>query len=346
MKNQKKIALGLAAALAAGVFTGCGSSAASSAAPAASGTASAAPAAAEKQVVIYSNADDEAITAMTHALDNNGYQGKYVFETFGTSELGGKLLAEGTNLEADMVTMSTFYLQSAQEQNNMFLSLTFEVKTLTPVPDYTAPITSQEGAIILNTELMQQENLPTPTCLKDLADPAYEGQLAVTDVKSSSTAWLLMQALVSEYGDDGAEEVLRGIYKNAGDHVESSGSAPLKLCEAGEVAVGFGLRHQAVAAKAEGLPIDFVDPTEGNFSLTESVAVLDKGDKTNPLAMEMAACIIQNGRTELQQNYPNPLYEGESADSANKSAYPKTFSEPLTFELYKHHQELSEAAKG
>lgn len=27
----------------------------------------------------------------------------------------------------------------------------------------------------------------------------------------------------------------------------------------------------------------------------------------------------------------------ESADSANKSAYPKTFQEPLTFELYEKH---------
>ena len=50
----------------------------------------------------------------------------------------------------------------------------------------------------------------------------------------------------------------------------------------GEVAIGFGLRHQAVADKADGLPIDYVDPTEGNFSLTESVAVLDKGEDTNP----------------------------------------------------------------
>ena len=41
--------------------------------------------------------------------------------------------------------MSTFYLQSAQEQNNMFLPLDFEVNTLEEVPDYTAPITSQEA---------------------------------------------------------------------------------------------------------------------------------------------------------------------------------------------------------
>lgn len=336
MKTRLKriFALSTALVMTAGLLAGCASSK-DSASSLSNG----------KQVVIYSNADDEAITAMTNALNDNGYEGQFIIETFGTSELGGKLLAEGTNLEADMVTMSTFYLQSAQTQNNMFQTLTFEVNTLEKVPDYTAPITSQEGAIIVNTEILAENNLPMPTCLKDLVNPVYEGYLAVTDVKSSSTAWLLMQALVSAYGEDGAQEFLSGIYGNAGDHIESSGSAPLKLCEAGEIAIGFGLRHQAVAAKADGLPIDYVDPTEGNFSLTESVAVLDKGDNSNPLAMEMAQCIIENGREELLGNYPNVLYQGEVSNSENKSAYPKTFEEALTFELYEHHQEISEAAK-
>ena len=35
----------------------------------------------EEQVVIYSNADEEAVTAMQNALDNNGYKGKYIFQT-------------------------------------------------------------------------------------------------------------------------------------------------------------------------------------------------------------------------------------------------------------------------
>ncbi len=352
MKKNRILALGLAMTTACGLLAGCGSSSSttteSSEAASRESTekkADSAASSSDEQVIIYSNADDEAITAMSDALDNNGYEGKYVFETFGTSELGGKLLAEGTNLEADMVTMSTFYLKSAQEQNNMFLPLTFEVNTLEEVPDYTAPITSQEGAIIINTDLLEENNLPKPTCLKDLANSCYAGYLAVTDVKSSSTAWLLLQALISEYGEEEAQQILSQIYENAGDHIESSGSAPLKLCEDGEVAVGFGLRHQAVAAKKEGLPIDYVDPTEGNFSLTESVAVLDKGDDTNPLAMEMAECIIKNGREELQSYYPNALYEGESTDSDSKSAYPKTFSEELTFELYEKHQAISEAAK-
>ena len=61
--------------------------------------------------------------------------------------------------------------------------------------------------------------------------------------------------------------------------------------------------------------------------------------------MEMAQCIIENARGELLATYPNPLYEGETSDSANKSAYPKTFGEPLTLELFQKHQELSESAK-
>ena len=76
-------------------------------------------------MVIYSNADDEAVEAMKKALDGNGYKGKYILQTFGTSELGGKLIAEGKNIEADMVTMSTFYIESAQKKNKMFADLWF-----------------------------------------------------------------------------------------------------------------------------------------------------------------------------------------------------------------------------
>ena len=264
--GTKAMALGLCAAMGLTGLAGCGSSQ-------------------DEQVVIYSNADDEAVAAMKNALDANGYEGQYLFQTFGTAELGGKLLAEGTDLEADLVTMSTFYVESAQEQNDMFLDLGFEAKTLDEFPSYCAPITSQEGTIILNTQMLADNQLPAPASIKDLADPVYKDMVSVTDIASSSTAWLLIQALVSEYGEDGAKEVLSGIYDNAGPHIEESGTGPLKKLRAGEVAVGFGLRQQAVADKEEGLPIDYVDPAEGNFTLTESVAVVDKGDKTNQKAM-------------------------------------------------------------
>lgn len=149
MFRRKLMGMMMAVTLATTAITGCGNATGGS-----SGKGS------DAKIVIYSNADDEAITAMQNALDNNGYKDKYTFNGFGTSELGGKLLAEGKNIEADMVTMSTFYLDSAQQQNKMFQKLDFPVKTLDKFGDYAAPITSQEGAIIMNTDLMKSIIFP------------------------------------------------------------------------------------------------------------------------------------------------------------------------------------------
>ena len=151
-------------------------------------------AAADGQVVIYTNADDEAVTAFQNALNANGFENKYVIQSFGTSELGGKLLAEGRALEADLITMSSYYVDSAQERNHMFADLT-DVKSQllqdssnSTAPAYRRPTTVQEGAIFYNTTVLRDEGLPVPQSLADLADPVYAGQISVTDMEGSSTA--------------------------------------------------------------------------------------------------------------------------------------------------------------
>lgn len=299
----------------------------------------------DEQVIIYSNADDEAVESMKKTLDANGYEGKYIFQSFGTSELGGKMLAEGKDIEADIITMSSYYIESAQAEYKMFESLGFDVNTTDSYPEYYAPFLANQGAILVNTDVLAENNLAAPASVKDLANPEYAGQISVIDIQGSSTAWLMIQSLISEYGEDGTKEILTDMYRNAGTHIEQSGSGPIKKVRAGEVAIGFGLRHQAVADKADGLPVDFVDPTEGNFTLTESLAVVDKDDNTNPLAMEMVQCIIENGRADLMTYYPVPLYEGETADSNAISANSKTFPEALTVELLEKHRNLSEECK-
>lgn len=298
-----------------------------------------------EQVIIYSNADDEAVESMKKTLDANGYEGKYVFQSFGTSELGGKMLAEGKDIEADVITMSSYYIESAQAEYKMFESLDFDVNTTDSYPEYYAPFLANQGAILVNTDVLAEKNLAALTSVKDLANSEYAGYISVVDIQGSSTAWLMIQSLISEYGEDDTKEILTDIYENAVAHIEQSGSGPIKKVRAGEVAIGFGLRHQAVADKADGLPVDFVDPTEGNFTLTESLAVVDKGENTNPLAMEMVQCIIENGRADLMTYYPVPLYEGETADSNAISANSKTFPEALTVELLEKHRNLSEECK-
>ncbi len=295
----------------------------------------------EEQVVIYTNADPEAQDAFKHALDNNGFEGKYVMQSFGTSELGGKLMAEGKNIEADMITMSTYYIDSAQKQNNMFADLTFDAKTLQETPAYYKPTTGQFGAIFVNTDVLQKENLPMPKTLKDLANPVYKDKISLPDIMGSSTSWLLAQAVFDAYGEQEGAKLLKELEANAGPHMEKSGSGPLKKVKAGEVAIGFGLRHQGLMEQKKGLPIQVIDPSEGNFFLTEGVAVVNKGNsKKQELAMKMAECIIKNSRAELLKYYPMALYEGETVDKSFEPAYPKQFKEKLTVDLLKKHQQL------
>ena len=75
------------------------------------------------------------------------------------------------------------------------------------------------------------------------------------------------------------------------------------------------------------------------------VYLVDKGADSNEKAMEMAQCIIENGREELQTYYPIALYDGEETDAANISGNPKVFDQPLTVDLLEQHQKISEECK-
>lgn len=299
----------------------------------------------DDKVVIYSNGDEEAIAAMEKSLKDAGYEGKYIIQSLGTSELGGKLMAEGEQIEADLVTMSSYFLESAEEQHSMFKDLTFETKTIDKYPAFYTPILANTGAVFFNTEMMKQKGVDIPKSIKDLASPEYKGLVSIPNIMDSSTGWMLIQAIISEYGEEEGKKVMAGIIKNAGPHLESSGSGSIKKVQAGEVAVGFGLRHQAVKVKQSGAPIDFIDPVEGNFSNTESLAVINKKDKKTELAMDMAKVIVEDARAELINYYPVPLYEGETVDEENKAANNKVFKEPLTVELLEKHQAFFNSSK-
>ncbi|WP_349019115.1 extracellular solute-binding protein [Niallia taxi] len=301
---------------------------------------------ASEKVVIATNGDEEAITAIENALNEAGYEGKYQLQSLGTSELGGKLMAEGKDIEADLVTMSSYFLESAQQQNDMFTDLTFDTKAIDEHPSFYSPILAITGAIFVNTEVLKENGLKMPESIMELTSPEYKDLVSIPNIADSSTGWLLVQAILTEYGEEEGKEVLEKLIANVGPHLESSGSGPIKKVQAGEVAAGFGLRHQAVKAKEDGAPIDYIDPTEGNFSLTESVAVVKKDDKEKTkLAMEMAETIISNARQELITNYPVALYEGETVDDINKPAHAKQYAEQLTVELLEEHQQLFTKSK-
>lgn len=297
------------------------------------------------KVVIYTNGDEEAIASMQNALNSAGYEENYILQSYGTSELGGKLIAEGDTIDANIVTMSSYFIESAQEKNNMFVDLGFDTNALEEYPSYYTPILAITGGLFANENAIKEENLTMPTSIKDLTKPEYQDLVSIPNIMDSSTAWLLTQAIVSEYGEEEGQEILGKLIENSGPHIESSGSGPIKKVRAGEVAVGFGLRHQAVADNLSGLPIEYIDPTEGNFSLVEAIAVVNKDEEITELAQEMAQVIVKDARKDLIEYYPVALYDGETVDAENKPNNPKKFEKPLTVDILKEHQELFKNAK-
>lgn len=184
-----------------------------------------------------------------------------------------------------------------------------------------------------------------PQTIKDLTKAEFKGLVSIPNIMDSSTGWLLTQAIINEYGEEEGEKILGKLIENSGPHVEGSGSGPIKKVRAGEVAVGFGLRHQAVADKISGLPIEYIDPGEGNFSLVEAIAVVKKDDEINQLAQEMTEVIIKEARKNLIKNYPVALYQGEEVSEENKPSNPKKFKKTLTVDILKEHQEFFNNAK-
>lgn len=303
---------------------------------------SACNASAASQMIVYTNADDEAVQAMEEALEAENMESEVKIQSFGTSELGGKLMAEGTDIEADVVTMSSYFLESAQQENEMFASLTDDRTVLEDYGAYQIPILGNAGAIFVNTEALEAANVAMPQSILDLTDPQYEGLISFPNLFDSSTGWLLIQAIIATYGDEEGEKVIAALKENAGPHIESSGSGPIKKVKSGEVPIGFGLRNQAVQAQVDGLPIDVIDPEEGNYTLVESVSVIDK--ENNEEAEKVAKIIAEKARETLLKEYPVVLYEGESIDAAHEADF-KQYKEKLTVELLEKHQDIFQDAK-
>lgn len=141
-----------------------------------------------KPTVIYTNADEEAQVAIKAALDKNGFNGKYIMQSFGTSELGGKLSAEGKNIEAGVVQMTSYYLDSAQKEHPMFIDLADVNKPLAPHASFYLPTIGNCGSLFVNTEELKKAGLSAPKAIKDLAAAQYKGHISVPDIMGSSTA--------------------------------------------------------------------------------------------------------------------------------------------------------------
>lgn len=299
------------------------------------------------KVIIATNADEEAIAAMDKALKENGYEDEYIIQPNSTAELGGKIIAEGRHLEADVVTQATYYLKSAQDENDMFVPIDSKMnqETIDAYPNYVTPLLGNTGSLFVNKKALKERGLEEPKSIKDLTKPEYKNQISMPNVMQSSTGWLVLQSIYSEYGEKEGKKVIQKLLENVGPHLEDGGSGPLQKVKSGEVAIGVGLRAQAIGEEQSGNIIKHIDPIEGNYSLVEAASVVKKGGEKEKKAKEMVKTIQAHGREDLKNLYPAELYDGEKVPKSQQPLYPKKWGSDLTVELLERHQEIFSEAK-
>lgn len=291
--------------------------------------------AANDTVLIYSNAEDEYIDIINDELTKKGLEDKVEIVKFSTSDLAGKMAIENKNTEADILIFSSFYLETYKDKYNMLKKHGFDESRVVKDfrSEYYIPFLAFSGSIFYNTIELKKKGLPVPKSYKDLANPIYKGQISFPSLESSTTGWLMIQAIIDNYSLKEAKEIIDGIKLNAGPHIEASGSAPIKKVQSGEVAIGVGIRHQAKGRKEKGAPIEIADPAEGNYVITESFALINDTPQSRKVFELMTSDTVHN---EIIRINGAKIYVADNIP-IEATMNPKVFSKPLTKELLDEH---------
>jgi len=113
-----------------------------------------------------------------------------------------------------------------------------------------------------NEEVLMANNLPVPSCWKDLIKPEYKGHVQMANPNSSGTAYTTLATIVQLFGEEEGFEFMKALHKNINQYTKS-GSAPIKAAARGENTIGIVFMHDAVKQAATGFPIKVVAPCEG-----------------------------------------------------------------------------------
>lgn len=124
-----------------------------------------------------------------------------------------------------------------------------------------------------NPEVLKSKGLNAPACWKDLANPAYKGEVQVANPNSSGTAYTELATLVQVFGEDEGFKLLADIGRNVNSYTKS-GSAPGKALARGETGISIGFMHDLAKLRKEGFGIEIVSPCEGTGYEVGGVSII------------------------------------------------------------------------
>lgn len=155
--------------------------------------------------------------------------------------------------------------------------------------------------IMVNTERLQQLNLPTPTSYKDLTDPMYKGEIISPSPLRSSTAVSNVMAVYQAYGDQ-TWDIWDGLNENIG-HYSDSTSNTYTMVARGEFPIGIVVNRPVYEYRMQGYPVDFIFPSDGTRVQDNAMGVVN-GARNPELAKEFIKFILSEDMQRIGAEFP------------------------------------------
>ena len=218
-------------------------------------------------ILIYTSVEGYVIEDMNERLREAFPDYDIVIEYVSTGSHAAKLLIEGANSECDITyDLEYAYMEQLAQAGALADLSTYDRSIYLPdtvTSDYYLVQCRVGGAVILNTEVLQEKGLPEPTSYADLLKPEYKGLISMANPKSSGTGYMFYKSLVNAWGEDKAVQYFNDLTPNILQYT-SSGSGPVNALLQKEVAIGFGMTSHAVTQINEGAKLKIVYFEEGS----------------------------------------------------------------------------------
>lgn len=216
------------------------------------------------KVVIYSSDEDYINEYFLERLKAQFPDYKISIEYLSTGKNAAKLQNEGKNTPCDIVWgLEVGYLDKMTDLLADISSYSKDhyLEDMQMGGDKYLVAHRYSGCMVVNTKVLKDKGLATPTSYKDLLDPQYKGLVSMPDPSSSGTGYIFLKSMVNKWGEDAAFSYFQSLKSNIKDFT-SSGSGPINDLLLGEVVVALGMTSQAVLQKNAGQPLEIIFDAE------------------------------------------------------------------------------------
>lgn len=143
---------------------------------------------------------------------------------------------------------------------------------------------------IVNKDILQEKKLPEPKTWKDLSNPIYKDEVAMSNPAVSGTNYAVVNGILQNMGNEEGWKYLSDLNKNI-PFYDKRGADPWKKVVAGERAIGITYLDTALEGMEKEKNVKLIYPEDGIPWMPDGVAVFKNA--TN----------LENAKTFLQWVY-------------------------------------------